>query len=523
MNQLRTALIAGVVVGGLGGAICSALGLASFVTGVLLGGAAGLLFALLGARRASSPGSGLLWGIGFALLLWLTGPVGVFPFVGETPGVQSGPALSSPAGPTQGGYSEPAQGGYGAAPAPGGYGEPATSGQGGSPTPSMGMLDAARAHFPQLVAYLLCFGLPLGLTLGTWGGLRGAPGAAVADRRYAYRLARALVVGGLAGLVGGWAFGKWMEQVNFFPLIAGLVGSTSRDLGVTLHFLIAVVIGASFGLLFQRDVRGYGSSLGWGLGYGLLWWFVGPLTLLPLLQGQGLDWSYERGRALFGSLIGHAIYGLLLGLIYALLDRLWIGFFIESDPINREVEGPGARTLRSLSRGAAASLAGGLLFSLVMLATGALPGVAGIVGGASPALGFVVHMVISALIGMSYGVLFQHEAPDMGSGVAWGLLYGLVWWFAGYLTLFPILVGRPFDWSARAAAAGLPSLIGHLIYGAAVACVFLVLERRHDAWLRLDPRLAAREARRRRPVGTPAPALWLFVLGIGVILPVLLQ
>src|SRR2546426_7668803 len=25
-------------------------------------------------------------------------------------------------------------------------------------------------------------------------------------------------------------------------------------------------------------IRGYGSSLGWGLGYGLLWWFLGPLT-----------------------------------------------------------------------------------------------------------------------------------------------------------------------------------------------------------------------------------------------------
>jgi uncharacterized membrane protein YagU involved in acid resistance len=144
------------------------------------------------------------------------------------------------------------------------------------------------------------------------------------------------------------------------------------------------------------------------------------------------------------------------------------------------------------------------------------------VGGSSPALGFVVHMVISTLIGMSYGILFQHEAPDLGSGVAWGLVYGLAWWFIGNLTLFPILLGRPFNWSAAAAGAGLPSLIGHLIYGAAVAFVFLLLERRHQNWLLLDPRIAAREARRRRPVGTPAPALWLFVLGLGVLLPVML-
>ena len=470
MSVARTAgMIAGFAVGCLGGAVIWAIGLASLVGGVALGGLCGLIFALLAARRAVSPGAGLLWGLGYALLLWLAGPAGLFPLVGGAGGASA-----------------------------------------------MGMLDTARAHFSELVAYLLCFGLPLGVTLGILGGLRPPSGQA------RFSLSRALVVGGLAGIVGGWAFGKWMAQVNFFPLIASLVDSNSAMVGMTLHFGIAVVIGASFGMLFQRDVRGFGSCLGWGLAYGILWWFLGPLTLLPILRGSQPDWSYQQGGALFGSLVGHVIYGLLLGLVYAALDRLWVGFFYESDPINREVEGPGTRTLRSLGWGAAASLAGGLLFSLVMVTTGVLPQIANLVGGSSPVLGFVVHMGISTLIGMSYGVLFAYEAPDFGSGIAWGLTYGLVWWFVGNLTLLPILLGRPFVWTTEAAAAGLPSLVGHLIYGAATACAFLLLERRHADWLRLDPRIAAREARRQRPIGTPAPALWLFVLGLGVMLPVML-
>jgi uncharacterized membrane protein YagU involved in acid resistance len=278
----------------------------------------------------------------------------------------------------------------------------------------------------------------------------------------------------------------------------------------------------SFGMLFQRDVRSAGSSLGWGVAYGLLWWLLGPLTLLPILQRTAPVWTDQHAGALFGSLVGHIIYGLLLGVAYAAIDRLWVGFFVDADPLNREPEGPGTRTLRSLGQGALASMAGALLFSLVMVATGELPVVARLIGRSSPILGFVVHLVIAVLIGMSYGVLFRREAPTLALAIVWGLVYGLVWWFLGQLTLFPILLGHPFTWTVAAAGVALPSLIGHLLYGAGLAVSFLALERRRAAWLRLDPRLAAREARRSRPAGTAAPALGLFVLGLGVLLPIVL-
>jgi hypothetical protein len=195
------------------------------------------------------------------------------------------------------------------------------------------------------VSKLLFFGALLGIVLGTVNRRQTPerPGEAK------FSLSRAIVVGGLAGIVGGWAFGQWMAKVNHFPLIAGLIHLSSRNAGVALHFVFAFIIGASFGLLFQRDVRGYGSCLGWGLGYGIFWWFLGPMTIMPLWQGRSLDWSYYHGQELFGSLVGHIVYGLIVGVIYAAVDRLWVALFIESDPINRQPEAPGSRTVRSIA------------------------------------------------------------------------------------------------------------------------------------------------------------------------------
>ena len=81
---------------------------------------------------------------------------------------------------------------------------------------------------------------------------------------------------------------------------------------------------------------------------------------------------------MFGALVGHILYGLILGVSYATLDKIWVRLFIQSDPLNREAHGPGLRVLQSLGWGALAGFAGGIVSSPIMLKTGVLTKVAGL-------------------------------------------------------------------------------------------------------------------------------------------------
>jgi uncharacterized membrane protein YagU involved in acid resistance len=453
------------------GAACAAVGHTQLETSLpyalLIGTTFGIFFWWGFGERADSPGAGLIWGLGFASLFWLLIPAGLIPLLRGTPR-------------------------------------------------SAAMLMDARARFPELVAYLVLLGMPVGLTLGILGATRRRV------VRQKFRWGRAIVGGGFAGTLSGLVFSRWMYEGGFYPLLGGFQQLGSHWEMVALHFLVALVIGATFGCLFQTDVRGLGSSMGWGLGFGIFWWFFGPLTLFPLWSGNGLDWSADQGTALFGSLVGHIIYGLILGVIYAAIDRVWLKLFVQSDPLNREPEGPGLHVLRSLGWGALAGLAGGIVASPVLLATGTLSSVAGL-GTRFPGFqGLVIHLTVSVVIGATYGLLFRNEGSSFSVGVPWGCLFGLIWWYLGPMTLLPLSLTGETDWRSSAASALLPSLVGHLIFGAVTAAIFLLLERRHLRWLLHDPRVALREQKRMRPAGTPAPALWFFVLSLGLLLPILL-
>jgi len=113
-------------------------------------------------------------------------------------------------------------------------------------------------------------------------------------------------------------FGLLMQAMGMIPMVAALVGSTSPAVGWLVHLAISAFIGASFAVLLPRGVTGVPATTVAGLGYGIVWWILGPLLLMPAKLGMPL---FSFGKITWQSLMGHMMFGLALGIGYALALR----------------------------------------------------------------------------------------------------------------------------------------------------------------------------------------------------------
>ncbi len=125
------------------------------------------------------------------------------------------------------------------------------------------------------------------------------------------------VIGGVVGgVAGGLVFGAWMGIMGMLPMVASVVGSKSAVVGFLYHMFNSVIIGALFGLLFGALSHSYGQGALFGLIYGVIWWVLGPMILMPLMLGMGLQFGAAFTPPMLMSLVGHLAYGLITGLVY---------------------------------------------------------------------------------------------------------------------------------------------------------------------------------------------------------------
>jgi uncharacterized membrane protein YagU involved in acid resistance len=323
-----------------------------------------------------------------------------------------------------------------------------------------------------------------------------------------------LLRGALSGLLAGWLLARMTDRLPAAPA-AALMPSSALALGAAG--------GVAFALLYLRPPPGTGPALIRGMVFGFFWWVIWPVTLLPILRGAGLHWNLDQTRAAFTLLPPLLLGGVATAVGYQWLDRLAHLLFSEMRGRTDE-EGIGTEGLRALGWGALAGLAGGVLFTVIMARAGSPTAVSALIGRRSPLAGFVIQLIIADLIGVTYGLLFRRQSFDAGSALGWGVSYGFFWWVLGALTLQPLWLGAPPQWTVEGGSALFGSLIGHLAYGAGLGLAFHSLEARHSPWW--VPRTRAEEARvarRKDQLLTAAPALWALVVVIALALPVILS
>ncbi len=125
-----------------------------------------------------------------------------------------------------------------------------------------------------------------------------------------------------SGLAGGVVFGAMMAMMGMLPMIGNMVGIPSATAGFFVHMVISAIIGAKFAVLLGWVASGARGGLGPGLVYGLAWWMLGPLTLMPFFMGMGLgvNWNLAAMGQAMPSLMGHLIFGAILGVSYRWLQ-----------------------------------------------------------------------------------------------------------------------------------------------------------------------------------------------------------
>lgn len=133
--------------------------------------------------------------------------------------------------------------------------------------------------------------------------------------------------GALGGIVGGIVFGMLMAMMGMLPMVGMLIGVDNAFVGFLVHLVNSALIGALFGVLAYGIAGRLGPVLGAGMVYGVIWWVLGALVLMPLWLSVTADpmmkdmvFVIERDQWL--SLMGHVIFGLITAaVLYGLRRR----------------------------------------------------------------------------------------------------------------------------------------------------------------------------------------------------------
>jgi hypothetical protein len=127
------------------------------------------------------------------------------------------------------------------------------------------------------------------------------------------------VIGGLAGTILMTLMMYYVAPMmmsgpmDIAQMLGDMMGMGSRA-GMLAHFMIgAVVLPAIFAMVLWDKLPG-GSGMMKGLVFGMALWLISQAVVMPMAGAGMFSANHpEQMMALVGGLMGHAVYGLVLG------------------------------------------------------------------------------------------------------------------------------------------------------------------------------------------------------------------
>lgn len=142
-------------------------------------------------------------------------------------------------------------------------------------------------------------------------------------------ISRCISYGAIAGIIAGIVFTFFLVMGGMLETLGGLINMRTKEGGLLVHALMSIGSGIVFALVLDWLIHSWFSAILLGLLFGLAMWIGGPMTFLPYFSsGEPLftKWTIEGFKQNLPPLVGHLVYGFILGVVYFAFKRKAKGF-----------------------------------------------------------------------------------------------------------------------------------------------------------------------------------------------------
>ncbi|MED0971592.1 hypothetical protein [Bacillus paramycoides] len=125
---------------------------------------------------------------------------------------------------------------------------------------------------------------------------------------------------------------------------------------------------------------------------------------------------------------------------------------------------------KAIKTGIIGGIIGGIIFGMIMQMMGKIAMIAGMMGSSSLLNGWIIHMMISIIFGITFGLL----TFVIKNRIVLTIIFGIGIWIVGPLVIMPIIMGMGTNLSSAFAPQQLMSLGTHLFFSIIVAIAFKI-------------------------------------------------